>query len=332
MPSYRQEAEKRQARFRAMSSTISLESRDPSDSRGQRTDYLLALSHETDNLYPTLRERDLALNFFAERSIKWWKGSGSGDDTSVIGPTRSMMSSQVACVNFLLPLAGMDGALAAVLHAVDGDVKDIVPIEHEGNTSLVEFEWIGLGGPLEEGEAPTRGKNITNIDALIVAETDAGRRAYLMEWKYTESCPIGEDKGNSKRRGRYSTRYNAESSSFNGNAPLDELLYEPFYQLMRQRLLADRMMNDTELGVTDAKVIAVVPECNNTYRERITSPPLARRFPNLKTVSDVFRATLKQPDEAYTMVCPSTLVAAVERECGDSASEWVRYQRERYGL
>ena len=113
---------------------------------------------------------------------------------------------------------------------------------------------------------------------------------------------------------------------------MDELLYEPFYQLMRQRLLADRMVNNSELGVSSARVIAVVPNGNIAYRERITSPELRERFPNLKTVSDVFRATLKQPEKTYGIVCPSVLVAAVERECGEAASEWVNYQRERYGL
>ena len=74
---------------------------------------------------------------------------------------------------------------------------------------------------------------------------------------------------------------------------------------MRLRLLADRMANKGELGVTEAKVVVVVPEGNTTYRETITSPPLADRFPNLKTVSDVFRATLKRPNDAYAIVCQS---------------------------
>ena len=142
---------------------------------------------------------------------------------------------------------------------------------------------------------------------------------------------MGNGQAGETRRRQYSAKYNAESSSFNGIAPMDELLYEPFYQLMRQRLLADRMIDKGELEVTEAKVIAVVPEGNTAYRERITSPPLVQRFPNLKTVSDVFRATLKRPDDAYAIVCPSVLVAAVERECGDAAAEWVSYQRERYG-
>ena len=337
MPNFGNDARKQQGNFRDTSPTISAQGRSPSDDKGQRHSHLLALEHETDNLYPSLRGDDGVLRFFAERNIKWWRDTNrTGDSRGTVGPTRNMASSQIACVNFLLPLSEIDGALATVLRAIDSDVKSVIVIEHEGNKSQVEFEWIGLGGPLEEGAAPTRGANTTSVDAFIVAETDAGRRAYLLEWKYVETYGnnvfLGNGQAGETRRRQYSAKYNAESSSFNGIAPMDELLYEPFYQLMRQRLLADRMVDKGELEVTDAKVIAVVPEGNTAYRNRITSPPLEKRFPNYKTVSDVFRATLKRPDDAYSIVCPSTLVAAVERECGDAAAEWVSYQRERYGL
>ena len=247
-----------------------------------------------------------------------------------------MASSQVACVNFLLPLCEINGALWAILRAIDADVESVVDIKHKGNVSPVEFEWIGKGGPLERGAAPTRGANTTSVDAFMVAETANGRRAYLLEWKYVEEYRrgvyLGGGRSGETRLRRYSDLYNAESSSFNGRVPITDLLYEPFYQLMRQRLLADRMVQHGELQVVDAKVIAVVPEDNKAYRERITSPPLAEKFPNLKTVSDVLRATLKRPNDAYAMVCPSHLVDAVERQCGNTAADWVKYQRERYGL
>ena len=337
MPTFGTVARQRQADFRNNSETISAKGCSPTDDKGQRHGHLLALEQEADNLYPTLRGEEGALRFFRDRNIKWWRNARSGDARGVEGPTRNMASSQIACVNFLLPLTEIESALAAVLRAIDGDVKSVVAIEYEGNTSPVEFEWIGVGGPLEKYAAPTRGANTTSVDAFMVAETDAGRRAYLLEWKYVEEYPtqnnyLGNGSRGDTRRDRYSSLYSAESSSFNGAAPMDELLYEPFYQLMRQRLLADRMIEGRELGATEAKVIAVVPQGNIAYRERITSPPLAQRFPNLKTVSDVFRATLKQPKDAYGIVCPSVLVQAVEKECGHAASEWVSYQRERYGL
>jgi len=246
-----------------------------------------------------------------------------------------MASSQVACVNFLLPLRGIPGALTAVAHAIDDDVEDIVPITHEGRESPVEMEWIGLDHPLERDAPPTRGANVTSVDAFMVGRTSAGLRAYLMEWKYVEEYRVGDDKGKGKpgktRRGRYAPLYCADYSSFNGKVPMGELLYEPFYQIMRLRLLADRMVACSELGVSDAKVVVVVPEGNTAYREKITSPSLACRFPALGTVNEVFREALTSPDKAFATVSAEALVDAVASACGDATSDWVAYQRERYG-
>ena len=317
-------AKEHQARFRIESPTI--------------TDYpwLLLEGFEEKNLYRTLR-RESARQFFAERRIPWWRMVY--DVRGGWGPTRNMASSQIACVNFLLPLRDVPKALAAVVQAIDEDVQDIASIRHEGNESMVEFEWIGCERSLEGGTG--RGALNTSIDAFMVAETGTGRRAYLIEWKYVENYGTlkggtAENKGRGDkgetRRQRYSTLYHASDSSFNGDIPMDELLYEPFYQIVRLRLLGDRMVKERELGVTGAKVVVVVPEANTAFRNTITSPPLRKRFPGLDTVEDVVRATLKEPDKAFAMVSERKLLDAVERECGDDAvvSEWADYYRERY--
>ena len=342
MSDFGKAARDQQASFRNTSSTISEKGRSPSDDKGQRYGHLLAIGYEDENLYPSLRGEAGARQFFKERGIKWHRTTLSGDVQDDDGPTRNMASSQVACVNFLLPLAEIPGALAAVVGAIDDDVKDIVDICHEGRTSPVEFEWIGLDPKsnrpcsLEGGANNTRGANNTSVDALVIADTDAGRRAYLMEWKYVEKYR-SEDEGagssGETRRQRYSSRYSDKSSAFKSDeVPIDELLFDPFYQLMRFRLLADRMVADEEFGVTDAKVVVVVPDGNSEYRKRVTSPPLAERFPQHGTVSDVMRATLKDPDATFAEVCPFVLVEAVEHRCGSTASSWAAYQRERYGI
>ena len=62
---------------------------------------------------------------------------------------------------------------------------------------------------------------------------------------------------------------------------LDEFLYEPFYQIMRQRLLADRMVHQRELDVVEAKVVVVVPEQNQSYRviaQRMRDATTVRRI------------------------------------------------------
>ena len=166
----------------------------------------------------------------------------------------------------------------------------------------------------------------------MVAEIPSGRRAYLMEWKYVEEYPT-EDKGEGPsgeiRRRRYAHLYK-DSPSFNARAPFDAWLFEPFYQILRLRLLADRMVHNRELGVSEAKVVVVVPEGNRAYRERMTSPPLAKAFPN-RTVSGIIEATLVHPDRSYTSVSQSNLADSVRRWYGDPTTAWGAYHRDRYG-
>ncbi len=343
MPLFGDKARKHQAWFRDHSSTISDEGRSPNDDKGQRHGHLLAHGFEHENLYPYLRGKDGALRFFEDRGIKWHRTGRSGDTRGGQGPTRNLASSQIACVNFLLPLREIPGALTAVARAIDDDVEDIVPVCHEGRKSPVEFEWIGLNGPLENGASPTRGANVTSVDAFMVARTNTGRhRAYLMEWKYTEEYLSTKLKfrGKGYRKDEqlkgYSDLYCADSSSFDSSIPMDELLYDPFDQIMRIHLLADRMVAKRELNISDAKVVVVVPAENTTYRSvthgtKTTAPPLAKRFSRLKTVEDVVKATLKEPDHTFATVSPEMLLDAVERECGNASSIWVAYQRERYG-
>ena len=316
---------KRQAAFRTGRTT-------PTDAIGLRHHYLLALGCEEENLFPTLRSENGACRYFADRNIKWWQASTSGDASDGKRPTRNMASSQIACVNFLLPLVEIPGALTAVLRAIDGDVTGVVDIEHQGTTSPVELEWIGLDHALEGPGVKSRGANSTSVDAFMVAETPTGRRAYLIEWKYVEEYRT-EDKGQGRqgetRRRRYACLYE-KSPSFNHTVPFDAWLFEPFYQILRLRLLADRMVWNQELGVSEAKVVVVVPEGNCAYRKRITSPWFQRKYPD-QTVSEIVRQTLIHPCHAYASVSPSSLAASVRRRCGATAASWSCYQQERYG-
>ncbi|MDE2823506.1 MAG: hypothetical protein OXK79_08370 [Chloroflexota bacterium] len=312
-------AKERQAYFRATSPTIRGEGR----SRNQ-PHHVLASGYEEENLFPTIRGQNGAREFFNIRRIKW--------DNPL-----NMASSQIACVNFLLPLASIEGALATVVRAIDDDVESIIPISYKGTVSPVEFEWIGLEYSLER--KTTRGANTTSVDAFMIASTNVGRRAYLIEWKYKEQYLStkpnwrGDGYRHAKQLKGYADLY---SSSFNESIPMNELLYDPFDQIMRNRFLADRIVAKGELGVSDAKVVVVVPEGNRAYRtvaygRKTTSPPLHERFPDLKTVDEVMRATLKNPDAAFKMVTPTELREAVESECGDAVSDWAEYIRERYG-
>lgn len=332
---------KRQHAFRDSSSTISPPGRAPADDKGQRNGHLLAVGHEDDNLYPSLREGNIARQFFSPRRIKWWKSSRSGDNVKVDGPTRNLASSQIACVNFLLPLAETPAALIAILRGIDADVTGVEMLTYpsrdtgESLSSAVDFEWVGLDSCLEGGSG-TRGANTTSVDALMVGMTDKGTsRAYLFEWKYVEEYKgaeyLGEGKSGGTRRRRYSDLYSSLASRFNGAVPMEDFFYEPFYQIMRLGLLADKMVRDQEFSICEARVVVVCPEGNDDYRQTITSPALKKRFPNAGSVEDVIHAALRDP-ATFSLTSPETLVAAVRK--GDvtaNTSEWMAYQQDRYG-
>lgn len=335
MPDFGTRERRRQARFRSESPTVSALGRSPTDDKGRRHGHLLALGREEENLYPPLRGEEGARRFLRDRGIKWWSSSGSGDRSHGETPTRNLASSQLACVNFMLPLASSPMALAAALSALDGDIVGIAPIEDPdaGTSSLVEIEWIGLGHALEGRGQKTRGANTTSIDAFVVAETVSGRRAYLIEWKYVEEYQgryLGEGAQGATRRERYAEAYAASNFRSDG-VRLTAWFYEPFYQIMRQRLLAERMVRTGELGVNEAKVVLAVPDGNRAYRERITSPALAAAFKNARTVEEVVRGAITRPDEAFACVSPGIMADAVRRRCGNEVAEWSDYLKGRYG-
>ena len=144
----------------------------------------------------------------------------------------------------LLPLVSIDGRCCRSFAQSTPTCKTSLTSATYAMPSRVTFEWTGgTAGELEKG-----GRHPTHVDGFMVAETDKGRRAYLIEWKYTEDGG-GDYKGNrhpNQLKG-YRNLYYACSSSFKSCVVMDELLYDPFDQIVRNRLLADRMVANGEL-------------------------------------------------------------------------------------
>ena len=331
---YQEQEYRRQVSFRRQSETISSRGRMPLDERGRQHGYMLALGYENENLYPSLRGAQGVRRFFGERAIAWWRQCDF-DTPATNEPTRNMASSQIACVNFVLPLAAIADGLVAMLSAIDDDVTGIVTIEDPtaGTSSPVEFEWIGLTHALEGKGETRRGQFSTSVDAFLVAETPVGRRAYLLEWKYTESYDAN-DKGRGRkgrtRRRRYDQRY-AASPAFRDGVPLDAWLHEPFYQVMRQRLLADRMIARKELDVSEAKVVLVVPDGNAEFHQGITSPALRAAFPHATTVEEVIRASMNSPDRDFAIISQHAIARFMRSRFGQVVRQWSEYHLQRYG-
>jgi len=209
----------------------------------------------------------------------------------------------------------------------------VSPESGKSITSAVEFEWIGLLGSLEGGGE--RGANATSADALVIGDTSSGRCAYLMEWKYVEEYRVGESLGEGRsgctRHSRYQHLYDADGSPFNGVATLDDLLYDPLYQIMRLHLLADRMIREREFDISEAKVVVVCPEDNLAYRNRITSPPLVARFGPTSTLETVVRSLLESPAE-FIMTSQDRMVEALRHSAlAYPLADWLQYHNERYG-
>ena len=73
------------------------------DDQGLRNPHLLVLGCELENLYPGIRGAGGAVGFFGERDIRWSNSSENVGNLQANDPTRNMISSQVACVNFCCP-------------------------------------------------------------------------------------------------------------------------------------------------------------------------------------------------------------------------------------
>jgi hypothetical protein len=274
--------------------------------------------------------------FFRSRRIKWWQSAATGDQKGLVGPTHNTLSSQVACINTLMPLREDAAALTAILKAIDPDVEKVVAVDdgHSNNPSLVELEWVGSRGyPSLEGTSPTRGQRVTSSDAFLVARLKTGLfRGYLMEWKYVEDGAEKDkgqgDEGKARLR-RYSPLF---KKVFKPGLQLSHFLIDPIYQLVRLCLLARKIVDDHQLNrITSVRAVLVCPRTNSAYRN--TRP--GRRIEELlktTTVAGTIRNALIDPD-SFIDAAPEELVSAVRQLASPPSerSEWLTYMRRRYG-
>ena len=323
--------------FRDKSTTISSFGNVPNDPKGKRNIHLLALSAEKGNLFSGIRGNEQVLSFFADRGIKWWKSTRSGDDCHQVGPTRNMASSQIFCINFWYPIKEDRKLLTGILKSINPDVEDVLEIQsnsvnnEQKLSSFIEFEWVGSSTTLEK-KAYSRGANATSLDAYIIGVSGKQRIGFFFEWKMVEeyrSSDLGEGRSGITRRNTYKEYIQSPISIFSKAIPFDAVLYEPFYQIVRMGLLGQKMIyEDKELD--QVYVIPVYPRANVAYSERITSPWLNEHFSNLETVSEIASHFFKEPviyksifaDELWTII--RTIPISPDHK------EWIEYMENRY--
>lgn len=141
-----------------------------------------------------------------------------------------------------------------------------------------------------------RGFGRTSIDAAFRYRTPEGvHELALVEWKYTEAYSArglsGNDAGKQAKYGdlwRDPTGPIRSAEVGDGELSLDDVLVEPFYQLVRQQLLAWRL---EQTGVADVvRVLHVTPAGNTAYQASLPRPKLRALGPSVK---DVWGAMLR---------------------------------------
>ena len=274
-----------------------------------------------------------ALEYFKTEGIVWHQGGAPVYGPAPAGgPSPHLLDSQVCAVNFWWGLGLSPSSLTAPLRSVFPDVHRVVPPAESG--PLAEVEWVGKKSYLGEKGWPSRGEYATAADLLLAYEDSSGRRhGVLVESKYTESYPPDDwkDRGKSgkTRLKTYTPLFEAPDSPILKDLGLElkDLLIEPFYQHLRQQLLASEMERAGELGFETVTCLHVSPRANLAFHEGITAPKM-KKFRD--TVGEAWPKILVQPDR-YRSVAYEDLFAAVAATADPQMIGWEQYQRARYG-
>jgi hypothetical protein len=177
---------------------------------------------------------------------------------------------------------------------------EVLPIEPG---RYLTFEYIGptdFFGEAPDGER-TRGARCTSVDAAFLHRTREGlTELVLLEWKYTESYrPRPPEPERDAIRWQ---RYGAALSAPDGPGPqrrarLLDLLDEPFYQLVRQQLLASELEKARVGGADRVRVVHVLPKRNTAYRQSLR--PAHRAIG--ASVGEVWQRLLRHPDRFVSL-------------------------------
>lgn len=241
--------------------------------------------------------RQTAPRVFKELGIQWHSFIGHG------------RSSQACCVNFLMPFADQPELLSRWIgHVLGISPPQMLPLEREAVDPFryVAFEYTGPGDfdylGEAEGAVPQRGAHATAADAAVAfVGADGQRELLLIEWKYSEEYRnhrLGADvKG--KRLTRYGDKAFAPSGPIRDDLGLQltDFFKEPFYQLLRQQMLAWQIEHHTQQsGMDRARVLHLSPAGNRALHQ-VTSPAFANLAGEpFDDAFAAFRAALVRPD------------------------------------
>ena len=295
---YSDEEKSRAAAWKCSTPTLSAAARVPAPyigkdgTAGPRLyEFCLPAESAALSLLPEVREPALAL--FAELGIPWHAGVDGG-------PSNHLLSSQLQCVNALGQMVSDPSRIVRAFGDLLG-IAEVLPIEPG---RYLTFEYIG---PTDFfSEAPhgqrIRGAHCTSVDAAFLHRTkDDLVELVLVEWKYTESyrrrAPApGRD---AVRFHRYGVAVADPAGPVRGDVlSFEDLLDEPFYQLVRQQLLAHALETAGAEGASRVRVLHVLPRGNDAYQQSLARPE-HRRLGG--TVSQVWQQLLRNRDRFVSL-------------------------------
>jgi hypothetical protein len=285
--------------------------------------YCLPVDLSVENLFPEIRKG--AVCHFTKHEIKW-------HDAHRRKPSNHMCDSMVCCVNFLFPFADKPQSLAKVLRRTFPEIRCMLPVE---DGKFVSHEWIGaenyLGEKIPKNHKRTRGANFTSTDAIVKFQHSDGKiHVVLIEWKYTESYYhtwLGIARSGTSRVEIYRHLYDREDCILNKDRIPDfsDLFYEPFYQFMRQQLLAHEMEKAGEMGADIVSLLHIAPAHNRDFR-RVTSPALKKID---GTATGVWKKLVKK-EGRFKSVSTESLFDNPTAEKLPEMENWLEYIQERY--
>jgi hypothetical protein len=289
--------------------------KDPGGGHFKKLDRDFVLKDPALNLWAGIR--DDAIDYFLRNKIPFWD--------SVKEPTGHLLSSQIACLNHLYFLRQRGDIATSILKGVDNKVKTALIMDNGKDSGYVDFEVIGAKNYLGE-KLHTRGANSTSVDALMLAELDNGyRKLFFIEWKFVESyTKISKADGDSgQTRIKTYSPLLSQSDCPIKNSNIEGLFTEPYYQLMRQTLLAHEMIKAKEYEADSYIHLHIMPGDNKELKEVNTA--VGKLIGD--KLEDTWKNVLKTPD-LYRAIDPSDFLKPAH-DCLDCIAP-LTYLKQRY--
>ena len=286
---------------------------------GHKYDFVLV--DGKNNLYPPLLDendasikKNTVLKYFTDNKIAWWRGNE---------PTGHTLSSQIACLNHLFYLRHDKEAVMQLLSSFSNYFDDVIEIKTDKEPyGYIQFEAVSTNDNLNEGTL-SRGTNCTSVDALIYAKHKDENWIIPIEWKYTEEYN-NEDKSSGKSGAIRLERYIALINKSQQVNPeyWQWCFYEPFYQLMRQTLWAEQMIEkkaDEKIKADNYLHLHIIPNENKDLLNRLYSC-------SKMNMEDTWRRCIVNQDK-YKIISPQDFLKNVSGKKYDELKQYlsIRY-------